>query len=232
MSLSKRTLVQCNKLGHTLFQDGNKTMNSLPTLIVLADPTPQYAEAPEAMTALAHTLRTGLESGLPIVLVAPPAAAEFARAHLPGNDVVELAAPSDNLLSRPDTLAKAVAAGVLASPHAPGWLLWPADMGEVRADTLRLIAQGVGHYPMVYPQYCQRRGHPVGLSSEFFSELIRLETARDLGRLMTRYPALGLDVDDPGILESELPQDRLGLLRSQLQGVPRGAASTAAMALI
>lgn len=230
MSLSKRTLVQCSNLGHTLFQDGKK-MNSLPTLIVLADPTAQYAAESDAMAALAHTLRVGLESSLPMVLVAPPPAAEYARTLLPSNDVVELT-DSSGLFSRPDTLAKAVAAGVLASPHAPGWLLWPADMGEVQAETLRLIAHGVGHYPMVFPQYRQRRGHPVGLSSEFFSELIRLNTERDLSRLMTRYPALGIDVEDPGILESELTQDRLGQLRSQLQGVPRGAPSTAAMALV
>ncbi len=206
-------------------------MNSLPTLIVLADPTSHYEEGAGAMIALAHTLRTGLESGLPMVLVAPPAAAEYARTLLPSNDVVELTSPNGPL-SRPDTLAKAVAAGVLASPHAPGWLLWPADMGEVQADTLRLIAHGVAHYPMVFPQFRQRRGHPVGLSSEFFSELIRLNTERDLGRLMTRYPALGIDVEDAGILESELPPDRLGQLRSQLQGVPKGAPSTEFMALI
>jgi molybdenum cofactor cytidylyltransferase len=231
MHLSRRTVVQCSNLSDTLFQDGNKTMTSLPTLIVLADPTPQYATDADAMATLAHTLCVGLESGLPMVLVAPPAAAAYARSVLPSNDIVELA-DTNSLLSRTDTMAKAVSAGVLASPHAPGWLLWPADMSDVQADTLRLMARSVGTYPMVFPQYCQRRGHPVGLSAEFFSELIRLNTERDLGRLMTRYPALGIDVNDPGILESDLPQASLGQLRTQLQGVPVGAPSAAAMALV
>lgn len=205
-------------------------MNSLPTLIVLADPNPPPAADSGAMNVLAHTLQVGLESGLPMVLVTPPTAAEFARTLLPGNDVVELT-EAQGPGSRTDLLSRAVAAGVLASPHAPGWLLWPADMGDVQPDTLRLIAHGVTHYPMVYPQYRQCRGHPVGLSAEFFSELIRLNSERDLSRLMTRYPALGLDVDDPGILEPEAPLDRMADLRIRLQGVPQGAPSSAAMAL-
>lgn len=201
-------------------------MNSLPTLIVLADPIPRSAAEPEVMTALAHTLRVGLESGLPMVLVAPTPAAEFARTLLPGNDVVELT-DVNGLEARNDLMARSVAAGVLASPHAPGWLLWPADMGDIQSDTLRLLAQGVSHHPMVFPQFHQRRGHPVGLSSEFFSELIRLNTDRDLSRLMTRYPALGIDVEDPGILESELPDDHLAELRTQLQGIPRSTLAPA-----
>lgn len=206
-------------------------MNSLPTLIVLADPTPRSSAEPEVMTALAHTLRIGLESGLPMVLVAPTAAAEFARTLLPGNDVVELT-DTNGHQPRNDLMARSVAAGVLASPHAPGWLLWPADMAEIQVDTLRVLAQGVGHYPMVFPQFLQRRGHPVGLSSEFFSELIRLKTDRDLSRLMTRYPALGIDVNDPGILESEHPDEHLADLRTQLQGLPRNTVfhANAAMA--
>lgn len=230
MHLSKRTVVQCSNLSDTLFQDGNKTMTSLPTLIVLADPTPQYAAELDAIATLAHTLRVGLESGLPMVLVAPPYAAEHARSILPSNDIVELT-DAVSTLSKPDTMTQAVAAGVLASPHAPGWLLWPADMDEVQAETLRTMARSVSHYPMVYPQYRQRRGHPVGLSAEFFSELIRLNAERDLTRLMTRYPALGIDVNDPGILESDLPHARLGQLRAQLQGVPVGAPSNSAFAL-
>lgn len=231
MSLSKRTVVQCNKSRHTCFRMVN-TMNSNPTLIVVADMTPPSAEGGTALSTLAQTLRVGLESELPIVLVAPPDAAQFARATLPGNAIVELNDIGTGAVSRSDCLARAVAAGVLASPHAPGWLIWPGDMADVMPQTLKELAQSVTRYPMVFPQYKQQRGHPVGLSSEFFSELIRLQSGRDLGRLMTRYPALGIDVDDPGILESVAAPEGLETLRSRLQGIPAGAPATPAMVLV
>lgn len=195
-------------------------MNSNPTLIVVADMTPPSAEGGTALSILAQTLRVGLEAELPMVLVAPTDAAEFARAILPGNAIIELVDGQDGPSHKQDTLAKAVAAGVLASPHARGWLIWPGDMCDVMPDTLKKVASGVGRYPMVFPQYRQQRGHPVGLSSEFFSELIRLESGRDLGRLMTRYPALGIDVEDPAIIEHLPRVAPLEQLRSRLAGVP------------
>lgn len=195
-------------------------MNSNPTLIVVADMTPPSAEGGTSLSILAQTLRVGLETELPMVLVAPPEAAAFARATLPGNAIVELLDGPNTHLSKQDVLARAVATAVLASPHAPGWLIWPGDMCDLMPHTLKEIAAGVGRYPMVFPQYRQQRGHPVGLSSEFFSELIRLESGRDLGRLMSRYPALGIDVEDPAILEHLPGLAPLEQLRSRLAGAP------------
>lgn len=207
-------------------------MNSQPTLIVVADMTPPSEEGGTSLSVLAQTLRIGLETELPMVLVAPPEVAEFARATLPGNDIVELTDVNGTGRSRSDCLARAVAAGVLASPHAPGWLIWPGDMADVMPQTLKELAQSVTRYPMVFPQYKQQRGHPVGLSSEFFSELIRLQSGRDLGRLMTRYPALGIDVEDPGILESVATPEGLETLRSRLQGIPAGAPAAPALMFV
>lgn len=203
MHLSRRTVVQCSNLSDTLFQDGNKTMTSLPTLIVLADmPTSAQPDAEQPpISAVEHKLRIGLESGLPLVLVASPTIAAKARAILPGNSIVEV--PSTEHHQGPQQ-AKAIAAGVLSSTHAPGWLLWPAEVGLIEPDTLIQLAKAVQQYPMVFPEYRQQRGQPVGLSSEFYSELIRLNTEWDLNRLMNRYPALGIEVNDPGVL---IPQD-------------------------
>ena len=102
--------------------------------------------------------------------------------------------------SQPDDFARAVAAGVLSSAQASGWLILPAYMPMLRAETLRRIADTASHQSVVFPQYQQLRGHPVRFSSEFFSELIRLQSERDLSRLIARYPALGVEVDDPGVL--------------------------------
>jgi molybdenum cofactor cytidylyltransferase len=52
----------------------------------------------------------------------------------------------------------------------------------------------------VYAQYKGRRGHPVGFSTELYSELVMLTGDEGARRLIARYPALGLDVEDPGVL--------------------------------
>ena len=49
---------------------------------------------------------------------------------------------------------------------------------------------------------------------------------------MTRYPARGIDVDDPAVLDSSQTQAKLAELRADLQGAPRGAPTTLATALM
>ncbi|MDE2093473.1 MAG: nucleotidyltransferase family protein, partial [Burkholderiales bacterium] len=39
---------------------------------------------------------------------------------------------------------------------------------------------------------------PVGFSAELYSELVTLSGDEGARRLIARYPALGLEVDDPG----------------------------------
>jgi molybdenum cofactor cytidylyltransferase len=203
-------------------------MTTLPTLIILAEPvlngTGGDGMRSSAQSASAHalsmfsvmdsTVRRGLASGLPMLVVGPPEMARQARTLLPGDDVIEVA--DEGTRSRSDRLAKAVAAGVEASPQAPGWLLLPADMPMLQIETLRAVANAVAQYTVVFPQYRHRRGHPVGFSAELFSELIRLDSERDLGRLTARYPAMGVDVDDPGVLMAHDAQSGLEQLRAQL----------------
>ncbi len=93
-----------------------------------------------------------------------------------------------------------IAAGVQASPHAGGWLVLPADMPLVRAETLRVVADALRHHPVVYAQHQGRRGHPVGFSSELYSELSRLTGDEGARRIVARYPAMPIDVDDHGVL--------------------------------
>ncbi|MGH6647464.1 nucleotidyltransferase family protein [Aquabacterium sp.] len=207
-------------------------MNKQPTLIILAEPTLNSAvgrddpgppstggQAMGLFSVMDSTVRRGLASGLPMIVVAPPDMARQARTLLPGNDVVDLPdLPSPSSCSRADRLARAVAAGVEASANAPGWLLLPADMPMLQVDTLRAVAHAVALYTVVFPQYRHRRGHPVGFSAELFSELIRLDNERDLARLTARYPAMGVDVDDPGVLMAHDAQSGLAQLRVQLHG--------------
>jgi CTP:molybdopterin cytidylyltransferase MocA len=182
-------------------------MVNLPTLIILADCAPGHAEvAPDASDRYAAqhfdpidvTVRRAMDSGLPLRFVGPARLARRARAMLHETQVTELADEAQDGTG----LARTISAGVLASAQAPGWLLLPADMPMLRADTLSTLGLALRDHPLVFPTYRQQSGHPVGLSTEFFSELIRLEHDQGLDRLMARYPSVAIEVDDPGVLLS------------------------------
>jgi molybdenum cofactor cytidylyltransferase len=73
-------------------------------------------------------------------------------------------------------------------------------MPRVRPATLQHVALGLQSNAIVYAQYKGRRGHPVGFSSELYSELVMLSGDEGARRLIARYPAVALNLDDPGVL--------------------------------
>lgn len=179
-------------------------MKNRATVIILPPSVPDgrrlHAAPNDPVTTfsvLQTTLYRVLASQLPMVLVAPRAITDQARGILPHNCLVDT--PADSALNT-TTLARAVAAGVLASSQADGWLVLPGDLPMLRADTLQQISDAVQTYPIAYAQYQARRGHPMGFGKELFSELVHLDVDRDLHRLTSRYPAESIDVDDPGVV--------------------------------
>jgi molybdenum cofactor cytidylyltransferase len=207
-------------------------MPELPTLIILAEsesrPTTAARQRSGGNTATAsdstletvqHTLQKGLASGLQVILVAPPMVAAQCHHILPAGHVILLPDhPAGATGGSNDQMALGVAVAVIASAQSPGWLLLPADMPLLQTSTLKLMGQAVLQDPLVFPEYRHLRGHPIGFSAEFYSELIRLQRERDLQRLLAQYPARGVDVDDPGILMAEDNHHDLALLRTVLQG--------------
>lgn len=207
-------------------------MSELPTLIILAESEsrhladgPHLASTTTAPGLLAgldtvhHTIRKGLASGLQVLLVAPPMVAAQAHHLLPADRVIllpESHAPS--IAASNDQMALGVAIAVISSARSPGWLLLPGDMPLLQADTLKTMGQAVTQESLVFPEYRHRRGHPVGFSAEFYSELIRLQRERDLQRLLAQYPARGVEVDDAGILMTQDTHSSLALFRTVLQG--------------
>lgn len=217
MPLGEAAVVQCSKTAHTLLQHLGAIMDRLPTLLIVAEPAPQREDGGPATAELAahqdaamqlfsnlrSTLQMALESGLPVVFIAPKMVAEQARDILPGNCVIELPQDPTTLDGEPkDDFAMAVASGVLACANANGWLILPSQTHMLRTETLQKIASALACQAIVYPQYKLQQGQPIGFSAEFFSELVRMQSERDLNRLMSRYPAMALDVDDPGVLLS------------------------------
>jgi len=151
-------------------------------------------------TVLALTLRQAMASGLPMLVVTSTALAPLVRRHVASRDMLVL--PDQDRLGRPAPLGMghSIAAGVAATGDAPGWLILPADMPMVRPSTLAAVADAIERDPIAYAQHRGRRGHPVGFNAELFSELTSLQGDEGARRLLARYPAQAVDVDDPGVL--------------------------------
>jgi len=67
------------------------------------------------------------------------------------------------------------------------------------ADKLA-VARLLDDHAVVYAQHRGKRGHPVGFAPELYSELLALSGDEGARRLVARYPAFGVELDDPGIL--------------------------------
>jgi molybdenum cofactor cytidylyltransferase len=80
-------------------------------------------------------------------------------------------------------------------------LILPADMPLVRPATLLAVAKALPQHPVVFAQHGGRRGHPVGFGGELFSDLVRLSGEQGARKVMARYPAHAVEVNDPGVLQ-------------------------------
>ena len=150
-------------------------------------------------TVLGTTLRNAIASHLQVIVVTTAALAHRARRHVAARDVIvlpEADAPGHHGLG----MGHSISVGVAARPQASGWLVLPADMPLVLPITLQAVARQLEQSPVVFAQFKGRRGHPVGFSAELYSELVRLDGDEGARRIVARYPALGLEVDDPGVL--------------------------------
>ncbi|MEO8080554.1 MAG: nucleotidyltransferase family protein [Caldimonas sp.] len=164
------------------------------------------------LSVLATTLRHAVASQLAVVVVTTAPFADVARSAVAARDVIVLPeVGSEGHVSL--GMGYSISAGVNARPHADGWLVLPGDMPLVRPATLEAVAQQLDHHPITYAQYKGRRGHPVGFAAELYSELVTLTGDEGARRLLARYPAFGVELDDPGILvDIDTPAD-LALLR-------------------
>jgi molybdenum cofactor cytidylyltransferase len=178
-------------------------MLSRPTVVVLAagegsrfqGPAHKLQQRLGSLSVLGSTLRNAIESHLPVVVVTTdPLAGEAAR-WVASRDIVVL--PRETALRG---MGHSIAAGVAARADAPGWLLLPADTPLVRPATLLAVAAALQHHAVAYAQHHGRRGHPVGFAAELYSELMMLSGDIGARRIVARFPAVGVDVDDPGAL--------------------------------
>jgi len=207
-------------------------MQSRPTVVVLAagkgsrfkGSAHKLEQSLGDLSVLGSTLRNAIESHLPVVVVTTQALAASASQIVAARDVVVV----------PQALAAlgmghSIAAGIAARADSPGWLLLPGDMPMVRPATLLAVAAALEHHPVAYAQYQGRRGHPVGFAAELYSELMMLSGDEGARRIVARYPAIGVDVDDPGVLldlDTEADLRAMRALREAAAPRPPTGAST------
>jgi len=152
----------------------------------------------DGASVLARVLIQVLATSLEAVVVTTEALADEARLSVASRDIVQL--PEVGASDLPLGMGYSIAAGVSARPNASGWLILPGDMPLVQSSTVLAVAAALAHHPVAFAQYQGRRGHPVGFSSELYSELSALQGDAGARRLTARYPAQGVEVDDPGVL--------------------------------
>jgi molybdenum cofactor cytidylyltransferase len=164
--------------------------------------------SPEFITPtslLESTLRQVRGSDLPLLVVTTASQAPEALRLASSSDVVVLDPGArrageedmdDRVLEPRLGIGHAIAAGVSARSNASGWLVLPGDLSQIRPDTLHRVARALHDSPVTFAQHRGQPGHPVAFAAELYSELIRLHTNEAARRLLGRYPALGVDVDD------------------------------------
>lgn len=173
-------------------------MPTCPTVIVVAAEVPQGADDVSCTEGVGDLLGKLCLSKLPWLLSTTPSFFGALRL-LVGGDGELVCSMGDRLAQ--GSFGACIAEAVLARPHSEGWLVLPANMPDIQPETLRLLAEGLSSFSLVFPQYKGLRGYPVGFGPEFFSELIALQVhERGTQRLLARYPGHAVDVDDPAVL--------------------------------
>ncbi|MBV8380062.1 MAG: nucleotidyltransferase family protein [Paucibacter sp.] len=170
----------------------------------------EQAIGPDDRALLGSTLQHAMESGLRVLVVTTPELAPLALGQLAARDVVVM--PPGG----PRGMGHSIAAGVGVAGDADGWLILPGDMPLVQPDSIQAVAKALEQYPIAYAQYRGRRGHPVGFSAEFYSELLELSGDEGARRLVARYPAQAVEVEDAGVLVDVDTTEDLARLRETL----------------
>jgi len=171
-------------------------------------------------SVLAQTLACAIASQLRIVVVTTARFVEVARSSVAARDVIVMP-EAGGAAAAELGMGSSIAAGVSASPDSCGWLVLPGDMPMVRPATLIAVARALDHHPVAYAQHRGRRGHPAGFAAELYPELAALSGDEGARRIIGRYPAFAVDVDDPGILvDIDTEEDLDALRRGYVEPVP------------
>jgi molybdenum cofactor cytidylyltransferase len=183
-------------------------------------PLHKLAQPLGSASVLGQTIAHAIESRLPVIVVTTDKLVAEAARWVARRDLVvlpEVGSAGGGSLG----MGYSIAAGVAARPQAAGWRVLPGDMPQVLPSTLVAVAAALPQQPVVYAQYLGRRGHPVGFSAELYSELVQLRGDEGARRVSARYPSIGLELGDPGVLfDIDTAADLAALRASDSGSVP------------
>lgn len=101
-------------------------------------------------------------------------------------------------------MGDSIAAAVGKTPDAAGWLVLPADLPLIQAETLLRVATALQSADVVQPVFEQAAeqlsGHPVGFARVCLDKLLKLEGNKGGAGVLLNYNAIKLVVNDVGII--------------------------------
>lgn len=101
-------------------------------------------------------------------------------------------------------MGDSIAAAVGKTPDAAGWLVLPADLPLIQAETLLRVATALQSADVVQPVFEQAAeqlsGHPVGFARVCLDKLLKLEGNKGAAGVLFDYTAIKLVVNDVGII--------------------------------
>lgn len=149
---------------------------------------------------IVRTLSALLPSVARAVVIVGPDRGELER--LPG-----LHDPKVRLVENPDPsrgMLSSIQAGLATVDWADAYLVIPADMPYLKADTVRQIVerQSCTSGGIVSPRHGGKRGHPMALPARLRGEVLAEDPRHTLHDIVRRHLAEreDLDVDDPGVV--------------------------------
>lgn len=108
-------------------------------------------------------------------------------------------------------MGASLACAVRAAPDADAWLVALADMPFIRPTSIAAVRDALTRgAPLVAPFFRARRGHPVGISRRFRSELEALKGDEGARELLVAHAAelVKIPVGDPGVVRDiDRPSD-------------------------
>ena len=170
-----------------------------------------------AHTVLGATIHRAIATGWPVCVVLTPALLPLATPWVATRDLVVLDAAE-----AARGIGFSIAAGVAAQAAAAGWLVLPGDMPLVRPASMRALGAALTEQPVAYALHRGRPGYPQAFAAELFSELVNLRGEEGTRRLLARYPAAAVDVDDPGVLVDIDTEADLAAVRAAAEGAASG----------
>ena len=95
-------------------------------------------------------------------------------------------------------MGDSIAAAVRATAGAQGWLILPADLPLIQAQTILAVAQALDGANIVLPTYQGMKGHPVGFSACYYTALSNLKENTGGVSVIRSYGAMQIVVGDIG----------------------------------